>query len=30
MEDINKINFRAEDFPEELVDNETEEIGYEI
>ena len=30
MEDINKINFRAEGFPEELVDNETEEIGYEI
>jgi len=30
MEDINKINFRTEGFPEELVDNETEEIGYEI
>ncbi len=30
MEDINKINFRAKGFPEELVDNETEEIGYEI
>ena len=30
MEDINKINFRTKGFPEELVDNETEEIGYEI
>ena len=30
MEDINKINFRANGFPDELVDNETEEIGYEI
>jgi len=30
MEDLNKINFRAEGFPEELVDNEPEEKGYEI
>ncbi len=30
MEDINKINFRANGFPEELIDNENEEIGYEI
>ena len=30
MEDINKINFRASGFPEELIDNEIEEIGYEI
>ncbi len=30
MEDLNKIDFRAEGFPEELVDNETEEKGYEI
>ena len=30
MEDINKINFRAIGFPEELIDNENEEIGYEI
>ena len=30
MEDINKINFRANGFPDELVDNEIEEIGYEI
>jgi len=30
MEDINKINFRANGFPEELIDNESEEIGYEI
>ena len=30
MEDLNKINFRAEGFPEELIDNELEEKGYEI
>ena len=30
MEDINKINFRANGFPEELIDNEREEIGHEI
>ena len=29
-EDINQINFRAEGFPEELVDNEPENRGYEI
>ena len=30
MEDINQINFRAEGFPEELVDNEPEKKGHEI
>ena len=30
MEDLNRINFRANGFPEELVDNEPEEKGYEI
>ena len=30
MEDLNKINFRAEGFPDELVDYEPEEKGYEI
>ena len=30
MEDFNKINFRAKGFPEELIDNEPEEKGYEI
>ena len=30
MEDLNKIDFRAEGFPEELTDNEPEEKGYEI
>ena len=30
MEDLNKINFRADGFPDELVDNEPEEKGYEI
>ena len=30
MEDLNKIDFRANGFPEELVDNEAEEKGYEI
>ena len=30
MEDLNKINFRADGFPDELIDNEPEEKGYEI
>ena len=30
MEDLNNINFRAKGFPDELVDNEPEEKGYEI
>ena len=30
MEDMNQINFRAEGFPEELVDNEPEKRGHEI
>ena len=30
MEDLNKIDFRAEGFPEELTDYEPEEKGYEI
>ena len=30
MEDLNNIDFRAEGFPDELVDNEPEEKGYEI
>ncbi len=30
MEDLNKINFRVDGFPEELIDNEPEEKGYEI
>jgi 3-hydroxyisobutyrate dehydrogenase len=30
MEDINNIDFRAEGFPDELIDNEPEEKGYEI
>ena len=30
MEDLNKINFRAEGFPDELIDNEDEQKGYEI
>jgi len=30
MEDLNNINFRANGFPDELVDNEHEEKGYEI
>ena len=30
MEDFNKIDFRAEGFPNELIDNEPEEKGYEI
>ena len=30
MEDLNNIDFRANGFPEELIDNEPEEKGYEI
>ena len=30
MEDLNNINFRANGFPDELVDNEPEEKGYDI
>ena len=30
MEDLNNINFRANGFPKELTDNESEEKGYEI
>ena len=30
MEDLNNIDFRAGGFPEELIDNEPEEKGYEI
>jgi len=30
MEELNNINFRADGFPGELVDNEPEEKGYEI
>ena len=30
MEDINNIDFRAKGFPEELIDNEPEEKGFEI
>ena len=30
MEDLNDINFRANGFPDELVDSEPEEKGYEI
>jgi len=30
MEDLNNIDFRAEGFPDELVDNEIEKKGYEI
>jgi 3-hydroxyisobutyrate dehydrogenase len=30
MEDLNNINFRAKGFPDELIDNEPEEKGYEI
>mgnify|MGYP001446833369 FL=1 len=30
MEDLNNINFRANGFPDELVDTEPEEKGYEI
>ena len=30
LDDLNNINFRSNGFPEELVDNEPEEKGYEI
>ena len=30
MEDLNNINFRANGFPDDLIDNEPEEKGYEI
>ena len=30
LEDICKIDFRASGYPEELVDKEKEEKGYEI
>ena len=30
MEELNNINFRADGFPNELIDNEPEEKGYEI
>ena len=30
MEDLNHIDFRADGFPNELIDNEKEEKGYEI
>ena len=30
MEDLNNINFRADGFPGELVDNEVEQKGYEL
>jgi len=30
MEDLNKIDFRTDGFPEELTDSEPEEKGYEI
>ena len=30
MEDLNKIDFRADGFPDELTDSEPEEKGYEI
>ena len=30
MEDLNNIDFRAKGFPNELIDNEPEEKGYEI
>ena len=30
MEDLNKVDFRASGFPDELIDNEPEEKGYEI
>ncbi len=30
MEDLNNINFRADGFPEELVDSEVEQKGYEL
>ena len=30
MEDLNKVDFRANGFPEELIDNEPEKKGYEV
>ena len=30
MEDLNKISFRAEGFPDELIDNEVEQKGHEL
>ena len=30
MEDLNNVNFRSKGFPDELIDNEPEEKGYEI
>ncbi|MDC1338463.1 NAD(P)-dependent oxidoreductase [Pelagibacteraceae bacterium] len=30
MEELNNIDFRADGFPDELIDNEQEEKGYEI
>ena len=30
MEDLNNVKFRADGFPDELIDNEQEEKGYEI
>ena len=30
LDDIYKINFREKGYPDELIDNEPEEKGYEI
>ena len=30
MEDLNNVDFRADGFPDELIDNEQEEKGYEV
>ena len=30
MEDLNNIDFRADGFPDELIDHQQEEKGYEI
>jgi 3-hydroxyisobutyrate dehydrogenase len=30
MEELNNIDFRADGFPDKLIDNEQEEKGYEI
>ena len=30
MEDLNNVDFRADGFPDELIDYEQEEKGYEI
>ena len=30
MEDLNKVDFRANGFPDELIDEEKEKNGYEI